>query len=135
MNIVIHEKPDIYGRLHEKFGVEWEDGVIITYQGSIYCKHELPKEKMIHENVHIVQQNFSGSNFWWDRYLEDSTFRLREEVEAYRAEAAYIQQNIKDRNKRYVMLRRICLDLASSMYGNICNAEEAKQYIFFNKPI
>lgn len=118
------EKPPIYQRCVDKFGVDWEKGVIFTYEDTIHCKFDLGPDKIIHEKTHIDQQKEYGVEKWWDRYLEDEKFRLSQELEAYKNEANFIKNNIKDRNKRFMFLHLIARDLSSSMYGNIITYQE-----------
>lgn len=120
--------PDIYYKCKEKFGVDWDKGVIFTYGPMIYCKYELSLAKMVHENVHVYQQG-EDPKAWWEKYFEDVSFRLNQEVEAYRAEAKFVKSNIKDRNKAARLINQMAVDLSSSMYGNICTMNEARNLI------
>lgn len=122
---VSHEKPEIYQRCHDKFGVEWDDGVIMTYGDTVHCKFLLSESKVIHEYTHVIQQKRIGVKEWWDAFIDDPKFRLSQEVEAYKAERHFLNTFIKDRNKRFKMVHQLCLDLSSNMYGNICTYSEA----------
>jgi hypothetical protein len=118
-------QPDIYPLLNKKFGVEWDNGVIITYGDTVHCKYHIPADKIIHENVHVKQQTDYGVKAWWDRYFIEEKFRLSQELEAYKAEAKFIKNNIKDRNGRYMFIHQMAKELSSSMYGNIITLDQA----------
>ena len=121
--------PPVYQRCHDVFGVNWNKGIIITYGDTIYCKYELPEWKIVHEETHIKQQKLIDKDEWWEKYFVDESFRLSQEVEAYQNEARWIKKNIKDRNQQFKLLHQIVIDLSSSIYGNICTAEEARQFL------
>ena len=126
MNIQIsHEPPAIYKKLQEQFGVDFDAGVIITYFPLVHCKFEPPAAKILHESVHLVQQEKLGVERWWDLFLHDPGFRLEQEVEAYRREAAFIRKNIKDRNDVAKFIHGMAENLSGSMYGKVCSYPEA----------
>ena len=122
---------DLYIRLNFKFGVDWEKGVIFTYNNKIYSKYPISEDLVKHELVHIRQQNdfIGGSDAWWNKYLEDKEFRLNQELEAYRKQFRWSKANIKDRNRLFNILRHSAIDLSSSMYGDILSYEEALKEI------
>jgi len=117
--------PKIYTKCKKIFGVNWNKGIIITYGNTIYCKYKLPKEKIIHEKTHIKQQTKYGVKKWWSKYFKDTKFRLNQELEAYRNEWEFIQNNIIGIQKKRLMLKRIAIDLSSDIYGNIIDYKTA----------
>lgn len=121
--------PEIYIRLKEKFGIDWDLGIIITYGENVYCKYPISKDLEIHEATHIKQQTDYGVEKWWDRYIDDVDFRFSQEKEAYVNQANWIKQNIKDRNERYRLLNKIATDFSSHIYGNILSKEQAWKLI------
>lgn len=127
--MLIHNKPAIYDVLKDKFGVNWDDGIIITYAPDIYCKFPLTEFKVEHEITHITQQEKYGVDEWWNRYLIDVEFRLSQEIEAYLNEARLIKKKVKDRNKRFLYIQQISKDLSSSIYGNIISYEQASKLL------
>lgn len=126
---VIHEKPEIYERLHRTFNVEWDKGIIIAYNGKIYCKFNPPPQKIYHESIHLNEQEKLGNEIWWEMYITNDKFRLDEELKAYRAEVRFIRKAIKNRNDAFEMIRRIAHDLSSQIYGNIISKDEALKLI------
>ncbi len=125
------EKPKIYDVLHRKFGVNWETGIAITYGDTCYCKNDLLPDLIAHEQVHIEQQRFLGPEVWWTTYIEDPEFRLRQEVEAYRAQVKWINEHIEvmSRNERRYRIRNMAIDLNSHVYGHIIGYDEALKLI------
>lgn len=123
------EIPPIYYKCRDKFGVDWDKGVIFPYGDTIYCKVDLNEEMMVHEMTHIRQQQKVGVETWWDMYLSDPAFRLTQEVEAYRNQYAFLKTVIKDRNKLFREKHKILMHLSSSMYGNIVSYTEAMNLI------
>jgi hypothetical protein len=119
------EKPKIYDKLHEVFGVNFDDGVIICDGWTIHCKYEVPPAKVVHEVCHARQQDKYGRNLFWEKYLTEPSFRLEMEVEAYRKEYQFICENIKDRNLRFEFLYEMARVLSSPQYGRLCSGDEA----------
>lgn len=117
--------PPIYEKLKDKFGVHFDDGIIIADGDTIYCKEKVPPEKIVHELVHLKQQSKVGKNLWWELYLSKDSFRLTQEVEAYRSEYKFICDNIKDRNARFDYLYEMARILSSKQYGSLCTSSEA----------
>lgn len=124
---VIHEKPPIYDKLKDKFDIDWERGIIITYGQDIYCKYDLHPAKIVHELTHVKQQEGVGAERWYLNYINDKEFRLKQELEAYKNEIDFYKDTIKDRNQRFNLIRSVYLDISSGIYGNMITYEEAKQ--------
>lgn len=125
-----HEKPAIYDTLHEVFGVEWDDGLIITYGDTIYSKFPISKDLEKHEAVHVRQQEAYGVESWWDRYLIDPAFRFEQESEAYRTQVNYINNTESNREIRFKKKQNIVNDMVS-MYGSMCTRQEALRVVGF----
>ncbi len=123
------EIPEIYKRLNQKFGVEWNDGIIIANGDTIHCRYKIPAEKMVHEIQHLRQQEKMGLDLWWEMYLSDDAFRLDQEVLAYRREYQFLKDNIKDRELVSKMKRDMAIHLASSTYGNLISVVDGLRLI------
>jgi len=128
---VINTKPRIYEELHEKFGVEWEEDVVITYFPNIHCRSNVWNfpEKIAHEAVHLKQQEEMGAEIWWYKFINEPGFRLEQEAQAHKKEADFIRKNIKDRNLRAQIIHEIASNLSSSMYGNVVDHQTAMRLI------
>lgn len=122
-------KPEIYQKCHDKFGVEWDKGIIITYGDTVYTKNPalVSPDLVVHESTHIRQQQEMGPEAWWDLYLKDKKFRLSQELEAYRNQIAYIRKNYTRKTRRYLELK-LASDMAT-LYGNMCTKEEALEML------
>ena len=120
------ECPTIYQKCHDAFGVNWDDGVVITYGDVVYCKYPLSQDLIIHESVHVKQQTDMGVEEWWDKYLIDKEFRLSQEVPAYKEQIKFIVANVKDRNWRFKACHKIWQDM-ERMYGNMVSYADAKK--------
>lgn len=119
-----NEKPIIYEILKEKFGVNWNSGLIVTYGDTIHSKNPISEDLWVHESTHVKQQTKMGIVKWWDKYLEDPKFRLKEEKEAYTNQWNWIKSNIKDRNQKSRLRNHIISSMAN-MYGDMITIEEA----------
>lgn len=117
------EKPAIYDKCREHFGVEWDRGIVITYGDTVYCKFDLTDDLIVHEATHVKQQTEMDKDLWWDRYVTDKEFRLSQELEAYLNQLYFIN-NTKSRDYRRAMRKRIIHDM-STLYGGMCTAKEA----------
>lgn len=104
---ILNEKPPawLYDRCVKEFGADFDKGNVFTYGDVVYAKDPIPGHLAVHESVHIKQQDLIGKDAWWEKYFTDRLFRMREEVEAYRAEYLDMKENIKDRNSLDKALR------------------------------
>lgn len=127
--MILTEKPPIYERCVEVFGINWDDGVIFTYGENIYCKDQalLSPDLLVHEETHIRQQMAMGKDIWWDRYFVDKEFRLSQEVEAYKNQLHYIRGHY-DRPTRKKLEKHIYSSMAK-IYAGMCTEEEAKKLL------
>ena len=131
INIHIGEFPpeEIYSKCVKKWGVDFKDGVVFTYGTDIYSQYPLPDDLIVHEKTHVRQQLEMGKEKWWKKYFEDDKFRFNEELEAYRNQYKYFQNNIKDKNRLSESLQSLSGFLCGSMYGNLASFSEARKLI------
>lgn len=125
---LVHEKPAIYQRLVDKFGINWDRGIIITYGDTVYCKTSIPPDLVVHESVHVEQQKKMGVEIWWDKYIAEPKFRLEQEIEAYRTQYRFVCANA-GRTIRRESQRNIARELSSSTYGSIISYQDALKII------
>ncbi len=126
---VSNQIPAVYQKCHEVFGVEWDDGIVITYGDTVYSKFPISPDLKVHEVTHVIQQREMGKDVWWKKYFEDVEFRLSQEKEAYINQSKWIKNNVKDRNERFRRLNKIANDLSSFVYGNIISKSEANKLL------
>lgn len=97
---------------------------IFCFGDTVYnVEGELRKDLDIHEEIHSKQQGVYPG-IWWYQYLTDKEFRLKQEIEAYGAQYAFISKALKGRWLRYG-LDKMAHDLSSGMYGNLLCHNEA----------
>lgn len=105
---------------------------VFTYGKVLFNPHDCTVDQflMAHEVTHTAQQGAVGGPIeWWERYLSDKEFRLKQEVEAYYAQFSLLKSSRKDRNRIAWYLHQIARDLSSPMYGSMCTLQEALKYI------
>lgn len=123
-----NEKPPIFNKLHDAFGVEWGGNLCIAYADTIWHTKPLDPSVIVHESVHIERQN-GQLDEWFDKYIKDPQFRFGEEIIAYREQYKFIQATHKDRNDVARHLWRLATDLSGPMYGGIVSHSEAMRLI------
>ncbi len=125
--IVVYEYPPNFDMIKKRFPIV--RGVIFAWGNKIYNPDgvHIPKELFTHEEVHGSRQ---GTNIegWWEKYIEDPVFRLKEEIPAHQAEYCYVCKN-QNRQSRRVALKQISKRLSSPLYGKMLSLTEAKRII------
>lgn len=122
------EKPPIFNKLHDAFGVEWGGNLCIAYADTIWHSKPLDPSVIVHESVHLMRQN-GKSDEWFEKYIKDPKFRFGEEILAYREQYKFIKDTHKDRNIVARLLYKLASDLSSPMYGSIVTQAEAMKLI------
>lgn len=119
MNIIVG-KPPIYDQIVEKIGRPPANAVY-TWGRDLYVGKDfvtLDPALAAHEHTHTLQQEaVGGPEKWWELYLNIPTFRLLQEVEAYRNQYAMTAEF--PRMQRRAFLRRLARHLSGPMYGNV----------------
>lgn len=128
--LITTEKPECFDRLKAAFGdqieVYWNQGLIITYDGQMHTKTgAVSPELLAHEMVHLRQQEIYTPEEYLEKYITNPLFRLESEIEAYRAQLAYLRKNIFDRNQLVKKAHKMCVELSSDIYGSIINYKQA----------
>lgn len=127
---IVYKKPPVWDEVVKKFDIEGQL-VIFAYGDKIYNPFDaiIPDDLMVHEETHMRQQEkFGNVKEWWKKYLDDSKFRLYQELEAYQNQYKYAKKNYS-RQMTKALLKKISKDLSSSVYGNIISFAEAKNLI------
>ena len=120
--IILDYPPNIAEIRKAGMEVDGKEPVIFAYGDAIYNPKGIPinQDLLIHESVHLIEQGYSeeGAKQWWKLYLEDSKFRLAEEVKAYVAQYKFVKNNFKASEAKRV-LTLIAEALSGPIYGNI----------------
>lgn len=87
-------------------------------------KVKIPTFLMVHESVHCERQKGDPTG-WWERYIADPVFRLKEEVQAHKAELAAVNVTVRDRNAKARNLSVTAKRLAAPLYGGIIHHADA----------
>lgn len=89
---------------------------------------DLPQWLIDHEKVHFEQQGDHIED-WWDRYINDVAFRLRQEIPAHIQELKTFKRLHKDGNvvirKRIELAKR----LSGPLYGKLISMSGAMEYL------
>lgn len=127
---VVQDWPPNRLAIEKKFELSDYPDAVFAYGDILYNPSGLPipEDLMVHEQTHQIQQQAWGVQDWWIKYLKDDTFRLTQEVEAYRNQYQFVQNKI-NRQQRRRFLQNISKALASSMYGNIIDKKTAQELI------
>lgn len=105
-------------------------GVIFTYGNNIYAPFGVRVSASLrkHEEIHAEQQKeCGGPETWWRRYLDDTTFRFAQELEAHRAEYNWFRTYRPQHRRR--ALKQIAQRLSSDVYGELVTQDEATALI------
>lgn len=122
---VVRGKPPMYDKIVSALG-EPGEFTVYTYGETIYSPSgELPSDVMVHEKVHVDQQVKVGRDWWWDHYLEHSSFRVSQELEAYRVQYQFLRRHVKDRNALAREAFHLARTLAGPLYGRVMSFNDA----------
>lgn len=103
---------------------------VFAYAPNIHSIRPIPGNLYEHEKVHIEQQGkIGGAKIWWEKFLSTPSFRLEQELEAYRAQYAYAKKRCKDRNELNRFLIRLSREISSAQYGFIIKQSSAMRMI------
>lgn len=105
---------------YKKFFAITDDTIFALYP-DIYTNNPLTPDLLVHENVHLRQQEKIGITEWVYDFIHNPELRLRYELEAYREQL----KSIKDRNHRDRVRRESARNLSSALYGNIISYQDA----------
>jgi len=125
---VVIGKPPNYLEIAEKFTLP--EGVLFTYGDTVYASRYPSDHVIVHEAVHVRQQNGYPEK-WWHNYLKSPRFRQQQEVEAYRAQWDYIKRT-RGRQEKRNLLEQLSRDLASPMYALGLSRKQAKELIDYS---
>lgn len=119
------ELPPNWNELLNFFIVDW-DKTVVTYGNTIHSQYPLPPDVKIHELVHVRQQLAYGVEHWWNEYILNLEFRLRQEVQAYREQYKFAKDKT---TKPQIFLTQLAKDLSGAMYGEMIDFNKAVKLI------
>ena len=120
---VVHARPPNFEAIAKVFpDVMRRKGILYAYGDKIYNpdKVQISPAKLAHEKVHSIQQKHAGGpEAWWDRYLADKAFRLKEELKAHVVEYHAYCRGVPTppRKQRAAYLDSIADRMSLPMYG------------------
>lgn len=140
---IIRAFPPNFREISEHFPIRGRQGLLYSWGDTIYNPSGvvIPPWLIEHEEVHGRRQmggimpifaepaNTQKVRIWWDQYLHDKQFRLREELLAHRAEFASFQKQAVSFKDSDLYLDTISERLSSSLYGNMVTQREARDLI------
>lgn len=94
---------------------------IFAWDNIIYTNKPIPEHLVVHEQTHHTQQQKDGLDYWLENYLNNTQYRLTQEIEAYQNQI----RSIKDRNLKMKVRIECARNLSSELYGNIITYQEA----------
>ena len=135
---VISGTPPNFADIVAVFPAAKRMGTIFTYGNTVYINGggKLTEPLRYHESVHSRRQltmtdvngHAIGPATWWEKYLSDKEFRLREELIAHAVEyKCYLA--MCGRNQRRIALKTISSRLSSPLYGNMVSQKRAVQLL------
>lgn len=127
---ILYGKAPIYDRAIKIFGPV-VSGAIFCWGDTIYTLSEksITPEILEHEKFHSYRQKQVGLELWWDKYFENQTFRLDEELPAHAIEYLAYCKTKRTRLQRRIYLNGISQRLSGPLYGKILSFEKAKALI------
>jgi hypothetical protein len=139
--IILRERPPMFDEIDSKFNIRGKP-ILFSWGDRIYIPSgnpEVPAHLMAHERAHGARQlTFGGSGsiiaaarieLWWRRYLEDTHFRLEEEIIAHQAEYHALCRDRGGRLERRRNLAITAAKLAAPLYGRLISVKEAKKVL------
>lgn len=116
---VVHDRPPLWDEIVAAFPQARNPGVIFSWGDRIFdpSGDHLPPDLLAHEAVHGERQGTNEQKIrdWWQRYIEDPSFRLAEEIPAHQAEFRWLIEH-GNRSQRRKALRHVTERLAAPLY-------------------
>lgn len=132
MRIMNGEYPPNYAEIIATIPAVAENpNIVFTYGTRLYVPGGglIPSHLKTHEEKHVVQQMKMGVDRWWSEYLINPSFRLEQELWAYRAQYRAMRKKHTSKFQIEQFLLKISKDLSGEMYGNIVDSIKARKLI------
>ncbi len=130
MDILVAQPPNIW-EIREAFPLTGQE--IFCWGDIIYnpSNGKIPSWLIAHEQVHQRQQG-DDPQAWWDRYLIDTEWRFKQELEAHRMEYNVFcisPAGLNQRNRKRAFLKSLARRLSSPMYGRVATYQQCRMAI------
>lgn len=114
---VLNERPPNFDQIVAAFPLAGSHGVIFAYGSIIYNPTGIVVTAGLraHENVHREQQGDDPEG-WWSRYIEDTDFRLAQEIPAHEIELVTMLAGVTDRDRRRWSVAVVAKKLSLPLY-------------------
>jgi hypothetical protein len=125
---IIFDRPPLFDEIDARFHIAGQP-VIFAWGERIYNPQRIHigPELMAHETVHGLQQG-NDIEGWWRRYIDDTAFRLEQEIPAHQAELRVLWET-GNRQDRRRALKRTASRLAAPLYGRMITPARARQIL------
>lgn len=127
---IIESFPPNYGLIKAAFPNLENLKPVFCYGDTIYNPFgvEMTKDLIEHEAVHSRQQG-DMIDLWYEKYLNDSAFRLEQEVEAYGYQLAFFRKHANNYKLTEWLKEQMAFALSGEGYGNIISYAKAESAI------
>lgn len=124
---IVKEFPPNFEKIKKAFNVE--KNVAFCYGNKIYNPYEakISDHVIIHESVHSEQQKDDPEG-WWNKYIENPTFRITQEIEAYGAQLKFIRVRY-GLDKAMQALHAFANAISSDVYGKVLDYSAGREAI------
>jgi len=100
------------------------EDTIFIFKDTIYANNEMPYDILEHEIQHLKQQMKIGAKKWIRLYLTDREFRLKMELDAYKAQMKIVKKT-NDKEEYAHILMENANNISSKLYGELITYQEA----------
>jgi len=103
---------------------------VFCYGDTLYnpFNRKITPDVEVHEQVHSKQQGDSPE-MWYNKYLYDKDFRLRQEVEAYGTQYAFAKKFVRNKEILKWAKEKMVEALSSKAYGKLVTQKKARKLI------
>lgn len=121
------DRPPNYYQIISALGEDKD--AVFCYGDTIYNPNgrDITPDVEVHELVHSKQQGDNPES-WYNFYINDPKFRLKQEVEAYGTQYLFIKKYVKGKLLSF-MKDKLAMALSSETYGNLVTYREAEKLI------
>lgn len=128
MQTIVIDYPPIFDRISQKFNLRNKQ-VIYSWGDIIYNPQDIdiPLSILVHEQVHGERQ-IKDVLGWWEQYLDNKSFRLKEEILAHKAEYEYLCKG-QNRQHHRRFLSETSSRLSAPLYGKMISKKAAKNLL------